>query len=44
MGLSADEARDSVRISFSYMNTPAEVTDAAEIFSMCVKTLPGLQR
>lgn len=44
MGLSADEARDSVRISFSYMNTPAEVTDAAEIFSMCVKTLAGLQR
>ena len=44
MGLSAVEARDSVRISFSYMNTPAEVTDAAEIFSMCVKTLAGLQR
>lgn len=44
MGLSDDEARDSVRISFSSMNTPAEVEEAAEIFSACVKTLAGLQR
>ena len=44
MGLSDDEARDSVRISFSSMNTPVEVEEAAEIFSACVKTLAGLQR
>lgn len=44
MGLSDDEARDSVRISFSSMNTPAEVEEAAEIFSACVKTLARLQR
>lgn len=44
MGLSDDEARDSVRISFSSANTPEEVEEAAAIFSSCVKALAGLQR
>lgn len=44
MGLSDDEARDSVRISFSSTNTPAEIEEAAAIFSSCIKTLAGLQR
>lgn len=43
MGLSDDEARDSVRISFSSTNTPAEIEEAAAIFSLCIKTLAGLQ-
>lgn len=43
MGLSDDEARDSVRISFSSTNTPAEIEEAAAIFSSCIKTLAGLQ-
>lgn len=44
MGLSDDEARDSVRISFSPTNTPAEVEEAAAIFSSCIEALAGLQR
>lgn len=44
MGLSDDEAMDSVRISFSSTNTPAEIEEAAAIFSSCIKTLAGLQR
>lgn len=44
MGLSDDEATDSVRISFSSTNTPAEIEEAAAIFSSCIKTLAGLQR
>lgn len=44
MGLSDDEARDSVRISFSSINTPAEVEEAASIFSSCIEALAGLQR
>lgn len=44
MGLADDEARDSVRISFSSTNTPAEIEEAAAIFSSCIKTLAGLQR
>lgn len=44
MGLSDDEARDSVRISFSSTNTPAEVEEAASIFSSCIEALAGLQR
>lgn len=44
MGLSDDEARDSVRISFSSTNTPVEIEEAAAIFSSCIKTLAGLQR
>lgn len=44
MGLSDDEARDSVRISFSSTNTPVEVEEAAAIFSSCIEALAGLQR
>ena len=44
MGLSDDESRDSVRISFSSTNTPAEVEEAAAIFSSCIEALAGLQR
>lgn len=44
MGLSDDEARDSVRISFSSTNTPAEVEEATSIFSSCIEALAGLQR
>lgn len=44
MGLSDDEARDSVRISFSSTNTPAEVEEAAAICSSCIEALAGLQR
>ena len=44
MGLSDDEARDSVRISFSSTNTPAEVEEAAAIFSSCIEALAGLQK
>lgn len=44
MGLSDDEARDSVRISFSSTNTPEEVEEAASIFSSCIGALAGLQR
>ena len=44
MGLSDDEARDSVRISFSSTNTPTEVEEAASIFSSCISALAGLQR
>lgn len=44
MGLSDDEARDSVRISFSAINTTAEVEEAASIFSSCIEALAGLQR
>ena len=44
MGLSDDEARDSVRISFSSINTPAEVEEAAAIFSSCIEALAGLQK
>lgn len=44
MGLSDDEARDSVRISFSSTNTPTEVEAAASIFSSCISALAGLQR
>ena len=39
MGLSPDEARSSVRISFSKMNTQEEVRDAANIFAACLKVL-----
>ena len=39
MGLSPDEARSSVRISFSKMNIQEEVCDAATIFAACLKVL-----
>lgn len=41
MGLSDDEARNSVRISFSSMNTDQDIVNAAECFVNCVNTLRG---
>lgn len=41
MGLTADEARNSVRISFSSMNTENDIIDAADAFICCVRTLRG---
>lgn len=39
MGLSRDEARSSIRISFSKYNTPEEVEEAASIFAHCISVL-----
>ena len=39
IGLTPDEARSSVRISFSKMNTEDEVRDAAAMFAACIKVL-----
>ena len=39
MGLSADEARDSIRISFSAMNNSDEVKEAAVEFANCISIL-----
>lgn len=39
MGLEPEEARSSLRFSFSKMNTEAEVTKAADIVAMCVSFL-----
>ena len=36
MGISADDARNSIRVSFSRMNTEEEVTEAARILAGCV--------
>ena len=44
IGLEPDEARDSVRISFSIFNTPDEVSYAAEIIAKCVIMLGGYER
>lgn len=41
MGLSPDNARSSVRISFSRYNTPQEAIRAAEIMANCVQILRG---
>lgn len=41
MGLSPEEARSSIRISFSTMNTDDEVDNAVKILSQCVLTLRG---
>lgn len=41
MGLSADEARNSVRISFSGMTTESDVDEASRIFIQCVRALRG---
>lgn len=41
MGLSPDEARDSVRISFSNDNTEEEVKKAAIIIAECASILNG---
>lgn len=39
MGLSREEARSSVRISFSKYNKAEEVVEAAERVALCIKTL-----
>lgn len=39
MGLSRDEARSSVRISFSKYNTVEETVEAASIFAHCINAL-----
>lgn len=39
IGLSPDEARDSIRVSFSILNTVDEVINAAEIIADLVKTI-----
>lgn len=39
IGLTDEEARSSIRISFSHMNTIAEVEQAAQIIADCVKAL-----
>lgn len=41
MGLSPDEARSSVRVSFSVLNTELQVRDAARIFADTVNVLRG---
>lgn len=41
MGLSEDEARESIRISFSHMQETTEVLQAAEMIAWCVATLRG---
>lgn len=39
MGVSPDDARNSIRVSFSRMNTDGEVIDAARIIAGCVSVL-----
>lgn len=39
MGLTPDEARSSIRISFSRMNTADEIVDAANIIALCIEIL-----
>lgn len=39
MGLEPDEARNSIRVSFSRFNTLIEVREAAKIIADCVRTL-----
>lgn len=41
MGLSEDEARDSIRTSFSHMQGTSEVLQAAKVIAHCVATLRG---
>ena len=41
MGLSKDEARDSIRISVSHTQTENEVLHAAKVIAQCVVTLKG---
>lgn len=41
MGLTADEARNSIRISFSSMNTMDDIMNAADTFINCVRALSG---
>ena len=41
MGLSPDEARDSIRVSFSEFNQPLDIDNAAKIFADCIRVLKG---
>lgn len=41
MGLTPDQARDSVRVSFSEFNTNADVVEAAKIMAECISSLMG---
>ena len=41
MGLSDEDARNSIRVSFSRMNTEEEVLSAADTIVQCVKMLRG---
>lgn len=41
MGLSEDEARDSIRTSFSHMQGTSEILQAAKVIAQCVATLRG---
>ena len=44
MGLTADEAYQSIRFSVSELNTMAEIDDAAEIIAACYTRLKGVFR
>lgn len=41
MGLTDDEARDSIRVSFSHLQELNEVSQAANIMAQCVRALRG---
>ena len=41
MGLTEDEARDSIRISFSHMQDREDIVYAAKTIAQCVATLRG---
>lgn len=43
MGLTEDQARSSVRISLSRMNTAEEVVEAAKIIADCIETLKSIE-
>ena len=43
MGLTADEARSSVRVSFSKYNTLEEADKAAWMFASCIASLRGIK-
>lgn len=42
IGLSDDDARSSIRISISYLNTPKELDEAASTIINCASTIKGL--
>lgn len=44
MGLSAEEARSSLRFSFSKYNTVEEILEAAETFADCVTVMLGIKK
>lgn len=43
MGLSEEDARDSIRISFSASNTEAEIDAAANAFATCIQCIRAMQ-